>query len=316
MGVWNSLRGIVEKRQSVRDGVRGASRQPRRRPRCRDLRVEQFEERVLLSIGTWTSEGPAPIIGGQVLTGSSASSNTVSGAVTAIAVSPNGKTVPGDTVYVGTANGGIWETQNALLSNGNVNPNPTWVPKTEEQSSLSISSLSFDPSSGGQTLVAGIGRMSNDFRQGGSLDGILRSVNGGATWEQLNGNGSLNGRNIVAVAERGNIILVAVDDVNDSTAGTYKEVGIYRSTDSGATFTQISNGNGGTTGLPLGITYDLAGDPTNPNVFYTTVIGADKSAPAARTVFTVRPTTAPTGSRSPAPPWTSTSLRRLPTTCS
>ena len=190
------------------------------------------------------------------------------------------KNVQGDTVYVGTTNGGIWETQNALLADNSPNPNPTWFTTTDGQSSLSISSLSFDPSSDGQTIVAGIGRMSNDFRQGGPLDGILRTTNGGATWQQLNGNGTLNGKNIVAVAERGSTILVAVNDVNDTLAANqaYSEAGIYRSTDAGVTFTQISNGTGGSTGLPAGITYDLVGDPTNSNVFYTAVIGNPTSA--------------------------------------
>ena len=76
----------------------------------------------------------------------------------------------------------------------------------------------------------------------GVLDGILRSTNNGATWQQLTGDGMLLNKNIVAVAEEGKYILVAVDDVDDASAGTYSELGIYRSTDSGATFTQVSNG--------------------------------------------------------------------------
>ncbi len=57
--------------------------------------------------------------------------------------------------------------------------------------------------------------------------------------------------------------------------GSYSDVGIFRSTDGGKTFTQISNGNGTLHGLPEGITYDLVADPVNPSILYTAVVGAD-----------------------------------------
>ena len=60
MGVWNTLRRFAERRGMAR--TRG-SRSNRRRAtgvsRPRDLRVEQFEDRVLLSIGSTTSESDA-----------------------------------------------------------------------------------------------------------------------------------------------------------------------------------------------------------------------------------------------------------------
>src|SRR5262249_2737174 len=77
------------------------------------------------------------------------------------------------------------------------------------------------------------------------------------------------GKNISGVAPRGNIIVVAVSAAD--TAGV-NQLGIFRSTDTGVTFTQISAGNGATTGLPGGTTFDLAGDPTNPGRLFTGVI--------------------------------------------
>ena len=64
-------------------------------------------------------------------------------------------------------------------------------------------------------------------------------------------------------------------------------IGIYRSTDTGATFTRLS----GSGGLPLGRTYDLAADPANNAVFYTGV----RASPAPPTASTRAPTPAPPG---------------------
>jgi len=80
------------------------------------------------------------------------------------------------------------------------------------------------------------------------------------------------GRNVAAVAARGSTIVAAV---NTADAFTFGEIGIWRSTDSGATFTQISNGDGSATGLPGGVTHDLGRDRANPARLFTSVIFAE-----------------------------------------
>ena len=152
----------------------------------------------------------------------------MTGAITAVAAHPTNANV----LYVGTANGGIWRTDNANAAS------PTWTPLTDTDASLSIGALAFDPTDAtGQTLVAGIGRFSDDNRLGGALTGILRTTDGGTTWTALNGGGTLTGLNVIGIAARGNTILVAADN---SLTATYASVGLFRSTDGGATFTQIS----------------------------------------------------------------------------
>ncbi len=82
----------------------------------------------------------------------------------------------------------------------------------------------------------------------------------------------MTGKNCISIAARGQTILVAVDN---ATSGLYADVGLFRSNNGGATFTQISNGSGTVSGLPGGIVYDLAADPSNNLTFYTAVVGAD-----------------------------------------
>ena len=53
---------------------------------------------------------------------------------------------------------------------------------------------------------------------------------------------------------------------------TDSNIGIFRSTDGGISFTQISSGDGTATGLPAGVSYDLSADPVNPAVLYTSMV--------------------------------------------
>ncbi|MCG2682991.1 MAG: Ig-like domain-containing protein, partial [Planctomycetales bacterium] len=268
MGAWGLLH-----RRSVAKPIRSHNRQRQDAFRSRfrrSLRIEQFEERTLLSIGAWTPIGPAPInyADGQVENVAPWDSegrylNEVVGSITAVAAHPTNA----DVLYVGTTNGGIWRTNNAT------NANPAWTQLTDDAESLSIGALAFDPTDPtGQTLIAGMGRFSEYYRAGGLLSGLMRTTNGGETWTQIDGGGVLDGRNCISIAARGETILVAMDNAQ---SGLYGDVGIFRSTNGGDTFTRISNGNGNATGLPGGIAYDLAADPTNALVFYTAVVGAD-----------------------------------------
>src|SRR5262249_6791113 len=86
----------------------------------------------------------------------------MSGAVHAVAPHPTDR----DTLYIGSANGGVWKTTNATAAS------PTWTPLTDDQASRSIGALEFDRTDGAHdTLVAGIGRFSSFQRRGGPLTG-------------------------------------------------------------------------------------------------------------------------------------------------
>ena len=81
-----------------------------------------------VSIPSWTPLGPAPIPNGQT----SVKPVPVSGRVSAIAVDP----ADANTVYVGTAQGGLYRTQDGGI---------TWIPLMDSAQSLAIGSITIDP---------------------------------------------------------------------------------------------------------------------------------------------------------------------------
>src|SRR5439155_3761262 len=146
---------------------------------------------------------------------------------------------------------------------------PHWVPLTDNLPSLSIGALEFDPTDAThQTLIAGIGSTSSYFLND-QFTGVLRTTNGGATWSQLGtAAANLGGENITSVAARGTTLLAAADNGWGGGLGN----GLFRSTDSGANWTLISDG---AHGLPnLTDVSDIVGDPLSSNVLYAAVTGA------------------------------------------
>ena len=195
----------------------------------------------------WVPQGPSPVTGGQV---EGITDGLVAGAIHTVAPHPTNVNI----LYVGAVNGGVWKTTNASASN------PTWTPLTDEESSLSISALEFDPTDAThETLIAGIGRYSSFGWRGGAREGLLRTDDGGATWTELDGGGTLDGTNISGLAARGSVIVAAASDLAGGG-------GIYRSEDTGATFPIISGEPG--TGLPDGDVSDLVSDPGDPARLY------------------------------------------------
>jgi photosystem II stability/assembly factor-like uncharacterized protein len=190
---------------------------------------------------TWKPIGPEP-------TNTLATDPVVSGRVSALAVDPRDNNI----VYLGAAQGGVWKT-----TDGGEN----WSPLTDDQASLAVGSIALDPSDP-DTVYVGTGEenFSLDSYYGA---GILKSSDGGATWEHLPGpfvgpfdSSSFfgGGAHIGALAvhpTNGHVLLAATQV---RFAG-----GIYRSTDGGTTWTQVLSGAQGT-----GVLFD----PTNGNVAY------------------------------------------------
>ncbi|HEX6901200.1 MAG TPA: RTX toxin [Thermoanaerobaculia bacterium] len=210
--------------------------------------------------GFWLPQGPGPTLNGQT---EGLEDGDVAGAIQTVAAHPRAA----GTLYVGTVNGGVWKTTNAASQN------VKWERLTDEQASNSVGALEFDPTDPAyKTLVAGIGRFSSLSSLGGARTGLLRTTDGGKTWTAIDGGGVLIEKNISGVAPRGNTLVIAV---NTSTPFTFNNIGIWRSTNGGATFQQIAGGDGAATGLPGGVTYDLVGDPKRPNRLFTSVVFAD-----------------------------------------
>ncbi len=204
---------------------------------------------------TWQPIGPAPIQSrGLGNTDNIPTDSPASGAIHGVAPHPSNA----DIVYVAAINGGVWRTSNATSTN------PIWVQQTDDQLSLSVSDVAFDPTDNtNQTLLAGYGRFSSFASRGGARLGLIRTTDGGTTWTTLDS--AMAGRNISKVVARGNILLASVDVADSFTCGSGGNVGLWRSTNSGASFSLVTNG------LIGGSSDALAEDPTDDAVLYVSM---------------------------------------------
>ncbi len=214
----------------------------------------------------FNSQGPSPEIGNVAAIGSTNGGviGSDAGAVQSVLLDP---ALGSGTMFAASPNGGIWKSTNSGTS---------WTALTDNQASLSIGSLSLDPTDPtGKTIIAGIGLTDNGLyvggtrpqSAGGERTGLLYTTNGGATWSTI-GLSSPFPESVVSAMARGNTILAATYepiDAQGSTAG----YGLFRSTNGGATFTNMSGAAG--SGLPLGAVTSLVADPSSPTTFYAAV---------------------------------------------
>ena len=159
------------------------------------------------------------------------------GRVSCIAFHPTNDQI----MLVGTPAGGLWKSSDG----GN-----TWGTSTDDLPTLGISSIAFDPYNP-NIVYAGTG----DRDAGDSPGmGVLKSEDGGDTWNFINT--GISTRTVGA-------IIVCTDQANSIVIAT--DLGIRRSIDGGATWTQASSNT---------FEYkDLAQHPTDPNILYATGAG-------------------------------------------
>jgi autotransporter-associated beta strand protein len=210
-----------------------------------------------LEAGPFTSTSTLPSTPGNLSSndlvyGMRAQGNPVYGATNVILQSQNDPT--GSTYWVTTVSGGIWKTTNSGVS---------WAPTTDKQPSLSIGAITVDTADpSGKTMYAATGYYSAGAVNLAPQTTILKSTDGGNSWQALSPTGIQNLfldssghaspdaapasiKNIVAM---GNVVLVAAALSNghdsNNTAG-----GLYRSTDGGLTFSLVPNFNTEVTNL-------------------------------------------------------------------
>jgi hypothetical protein len=237
------------------------------------------------STTSWFSLGPTDSIYPAFLN-RHGSQYITAGRTTALAISPN-CTLQQCTLWLAAAGGGVWRTDKALSGNGN------WVNVSDGFfASGAIGALTYDAAH--NTLYAGTGEdaAAGDAEAG---VGVYKSTDGGNTWTALGGNGNFTNRAIRTIAvdnfndASGNTIYVTsgrgVHGISSTTAGAVSQippgtpgVGVYKSTNGGATFTQLQHSTfvigpqpgqtfESTFGSSRGATA-FAVDPTHPGVLY------------------------------------------------
>jgi photosystem II stability/assembly factor-like uncharacterized protein len=156
-----------------------------------------------------------------------------------------------DTIFVGTASGGVWKSTDA---------GETYDPAWPADANQAIGALAQGPDG---TLYAGTGEAGPG---GGSLtyggDGVYRSRDRGRTWEMLGlETSSRIGRILVDPHDPQRIWVAAIGPLYRAGG----ERGLYRSDDGGDSWQRVLRPDNETTGA-----VDVAVDPQDPKIVYAT----------------------------------------------
>jgi len=208
------------------------------------------------------------------------------GAIQAVADHPFNANV----LFAGAVNGGVWRS----LDGG-----ATWSTTTDQFPSLAIGALAVSTHDNAGNLVtaatppanlvvyAGTGQFSN-FYTGGQNVGLMRSTNGGATWDLVTPTDMaglaissivatrIGGQDVVVVGTIANAVSER-DASGDVTSRIARAGGVFRSTDGGATFTKTEIVPAPATpsgySFPVSSVTSIVQDPANLSRLYAGVIG-------------------------------------------
>jgi hypothetical protein len=266
----------------TRRGIDDLLRHPQARSQA--VRTMEFQEKVLrlvpqgltpfsalipaAPVATWTPIGPAPIPNGQT----SPSEVAVSGRVTAIAVDPTNA----NTVYVGTAQGGVY-----LSTDGGA----SWTPLLDTAQSLAIGAITIDPNTPTTVFVGtGEGNLSGDSFFGVGLYIIRTATTTPVVTGPFNSNGATDvftGRAITKIivnpSDSNKILVSTASGVSGLSGDSFNILpvrGVFLSTNAQAatpTFTRLQVQTG-PTAQDRSIT-DMVMDPGSINTILVYVFG-------------------------------------------
>jgi hypothetical protein len=209
----------------------------------------------------WQPLGPTGVLASALVASESSGGSTAniySGRATAIALNCSPSSCQ---IFIGAAGGGVWRAENALA------PQPNWKPSGNGIPSNAIGSLIFDPNDPkGKTLYAGTGEPNGSGDSEAGV-GLYKSTDGGKSWTLVAGSTAstapcepptsgtcpvATGRSIGAIAidptDPTHIFIgtdVARHGSSSVNGGRFTppgsaKVGLYESTDGGATFTPVN----------------------------------------------------------------------------
>ena len=150
--------------------------------------------------------------------------------------------------YVAVGSGGVWKTVNAGV---------TWKPVFDDQPSYSIGCVTIDPINP-HTVWVGTGENIGG-RHVGYGDGIYRSRDGGANWENMGLKESHHISKIIVHPDNSDILWVAAQGPLWFKGG---ERGLYKTVDGGKTWKKTLGDD-----KWVGVT-DIVADPRDPNWLY------------------------------------------------
>ena len=190
----------------------------------------------------WVSKGPSPsTFGGW-------SFGNIAGRISSIAAD-----WAGGILYLGTASGGIWKSTNDGLS---------WNQLFDTAGTMTIGTVAVDPNDP-NVIWAGTGENGRGCESYFGI-GLLRSADGGTTWEIRNGSGV---NTLDDLASFANVIIDPRDSNHIVTGGRIRECnvgdgfegGIYSTTDGGLNWIER---------LSFTRIYEIAQDPTVMDTFW------------------------------------------------
>jgi photosystem II stability/assembly factor-like uncharacterized protein len=165
------------------------------------------------------------------------------GRVTAVAGIPGNPSV----YYIGTAGGGIWETDNAGL---------TWRPIFDQEHVASIGAMEAAPSDP-KIIYVGTGDVNDVGQAVNQGDGMYRSNDGGKTWEHIGLTDTRHIGDLWVDPQNPKVVLVAA---LGHTYAKNAERGVFKTTDGGKTWRKVLYTDDVTGAI------NLALDPTNSRI--------------------------------------------------